>query len=120
VTHATRRRYESAEGFLKNSKRLREGLEKMIEQERAAMHGDPEQVAKAWLERLSKVDDERRGYLRLAASDSGGPMWATPQGRRQIGIASFGAGCGDKGHPGVYAEVNAPSIRTFITNAANR
>jgi secreted trypsin-like serine protease len=53
--------------------------------------------------------------------DSGGPMWAkTPRGRRQIGITSFGAGCGDKGHPGVYAEVNAPSIRNFITNAANR
>ncbi len=53
--------------------------------------------------------------------DSGGPLWATtPQGRHQIGITSFGAGCGVKGYPGVYAEVNAPSIRSFITDAARR
>jgi secreted trypsin-like serine protease len=53
--------------------------------------------------------------------DSGGPMWATPpQGRRQIGITSFGRGCGEKGKPGVYAEVNASSIRNFITNAASK
>jgi secreted trypsin-like serine protease len=53
--------------------------------------------------------------------DSGGPMWAkTPQGRRQIGIASFGYGCGARGYPGVYTEVNAPSIRSFITDAASR
>ncbi len=52
--------------------------------------------------------------------DSGGPMWATtPQGRRQIGITSFGAGCGAQGYPGVYTEVNAPSIRTFIIDAAS-
>ncbi len=53
--------------------------------------------------------------------DSGGPMWATtPQGRRQIGITSFGAGCGAQGYPGVYTEVNASPIRTFITDAARR
>jgi secreted trypsin-like serine protease len=53
--------------------------------------------------------------------DSGGPMWATtPQGRRQIGITSFGRGCGARGYPGVYAEVNASSIRSFITGAARR
>ncbi len=53
--------------------------------------------------------------------DSGGPLWATtPQGRRQIGITSFGQGCGARGYPGVYTEVNATSIRSFITNAASR
>jgi DNA repair exonuclease SbcCD ATPase subunit len=31
------------------------------------MRGDPEQEARAWLEKLSEVDQERRGYLRLAA-----------------------------------------------------
>jgi multidrug resistance efflux pump len=46
---------------------LRAGLEEMIEQERAGLRGDPEQEAKAWLEALSEVDQERRGYLRLAA-----------------------------------------------------
>jgi chromosome segregation ATPase len=39
----------------------------MIEQERAGLRGDPDQEAKTWLEKLSEVDQERRGYLRLAA-----------------------------------------------------
>ncbi len=53
--------------------------------------------------------------------DSGGPMWATTsQGRYQIGITSFGAGCGAQGYPGVYAEVNAGTIRSFIIDAARR
>lgn len=53
--------------------------------------------------------------------DSGGPMFTRASGRyTQIGITSFGAGCGAPGAPGVYAEVNSPSIRNFITNAANK
>ena len=53
--------------------------------------------------------------------DSGGPMFAkTASGPRQIGITSFGAGCGAQGYPGVYTEVNAASIRSFITAAARR
>jgi secreted trypsin-like serine protease len=53
--------------------------------------------------------------------DSGGPMFAkTASGPRQIGITSFGAGCGAQGYPGVYAEVNAPSTRSFIVDAARR
>ncbi|MDQ3912828.1 MAG: serine protease [Actinomycetota bacterium] len=53
--------------------------------------------------------------------DSGGPMFAkTDNGPRQIGITSWGAGCGARGHPGVYAEVNAGTIRSFITDAASR
>jgi secreted trypsin-like serine protease len=52
--------------------------------------------------------------------DSGGPMWVkAAAGRRQIGITSFGRGCGARGYPGVYTEVNAPSIRNFIQQAAN-
>jgi secreted trypsin-like serine protease len=52
--------------------------------------------------------------------DSGGPMWVnTAAGRRQIGITSFGRGCGAEGYPGVYTEVNAPSIRNFIQQAAS-
>jgi site-specific DNA recombinase len=54
-------------GLLKDPERLRAGLEELIEQERSAMRGDPEREAKAWLERLSEVDQERRGFLRLAA-----------------------------------------------------
>lgn len=47
--------------------------------------------------------------------DSGGPMFAqTPNGPTQIGITSFGTGCGAPDYPGVYAEVNNPSISGFI------
>jgi site-specific DNA recombinase len=54
-------------GLLKDPERLRAGLEEMIEQERAGLRGDPDQEMKAWLEKLAEVDQERRGYLRLAA-----------------------------------------------------
>ena len=51
--------------------------------------------------------------------DSGGPMFTRVSGRyTQIGVTSFGIGCGARGYPGVYAEVSASSIRNFITNAA--
>jgi site-specific DNA recombinase len=53
--------------LLKDPERLRVGLERMIEEERAGMRGDPDQEAKAWLERLSEFETERRGYIRLAA-----------------------------------------------------
>jgi len=54
--------------------------------------------------------------------DSGGPAFAqTPGGPRQIGITSFGgARCGARDQPGVYTEVNASSIRNFITSMAKR
>ena len=53
--------------------------------------------------------------------DSGGPMFSKPNGKfTQIGITSWGIGCGASGYPGVYAEVNNPSIRGFITNAASK
>jgi secreted trypsin-like serine protease len=38
----------------------------------------------------------------------------------QIGITSFGLGCAYKDFPGVYTEVNNPSIRSFLTNAASK
>ena len=54
-------------GLLKDPERLRAGLEKLIEQERAGARGDPGREASAWLEKLSEVEQERRNYLRLAA-----------------------------------------------------
>jgi secreted trypsin-like serine protease len=51
--------------------------------------------------------------------DSGGPMFErTDRGFYQVGITSFGAGCGARNFPGVYTEVNNPSISTFIEGAA--
>ena len=54
-------------GLLKDPERLRAGLDEMIEQERAGMHGNPDQEAASWLEKISEVEQERRGYLRFGA-----------------------------------------------------
>jgi hypothetical protein len=54
-------------GLLKDPGRLKAGLEEMIDQERAGLRGDPGHEVKVWLEKLAEVDQERRGYLRLAA-----------------------------------------------------
>lgn len=52
--------------------------------------------------------------------DSGGPLFATtPTGVRiQMGIVSWGQGCGKNHFVGVYGEVNSPTIRTFIQQTA--
>jgi trypsin len=52
--------------------------------------------------------------------DSGGPLFGTlADGRRvQVGIVSYGLGCATPEFPGVYGEVNNPSIHEFITSTA--
>jgi trypsin len=52
--------------------------------------------------------------------DSGGPLFGTlADGRRvQVGIVSYGLGCATPAFPGVYGEVNNPSIHDFITRNA--
>lgn len=51
--------------------------------------------------------------------DSGGPLFAkTNNGPVQVGITSYGAGCGAPGYPGVYTEVNAPAVSNFIASSA--
>ncbi|MDP9439462.1 MAG: recombinase family protein [Actinomycetota bacterium] len=46
---------------------LKAELGRMIELERSVVRGDPDREAKHWLERLSGAEEERRGFLRLAA-----------------------------------------------------
>jgi hypothetical protein len=48
--------------------------------------------------------------------DSGGPL-VVPVGSNYAlaGITSFGEGCADPAHPGVYAEVADPGIHEFLT-----
>jgi trypsin len=51
--------------------------------------------------------------------DSGGPLWGTRGGRRtQIGIVSYGLGCGVPTQAGVYSEVNNSAIRAFVRSVA--
>jgi trypsin len=52
--------------------------------------------------------------------DSGGPMFGTLADGRlvQVGIVSYGLGCAVPAFPGVYGEVNNPSIHDFITSTA--
>jgi hypothetical protein len=59
--------WEFVSALLKNPEQLREDLERMVELERRGLHGDPDREAEAWLAKLAEVDQERRGYLRLAA-----------------------------------------------------
>lgn len=73
-------------------------------------------------------DSRYTGRLMLAAGregkdtcqgDSGGPIFVQNDNRVfQIGITSFGDGCGARGFPGVYAEANSDEIRPFIYRAA--
>jgi secreted trypsin-like serine protease len=54
------------------------------------------------------------------ASDGNGDNGASSAKYTQIGITSFGfAGCGAQGIPGVYTEVNASPISSFIKRAAS-
>jgi site-specific DNA recombinase len=59
--------WEFVSGLLKNPDRLRAGLDEMIRREREVTRGNPDRDAKTWAEKIAEVDQERRGYLKLAA-----------------------------------------------------
>ena len=60
------------------------------------------------------------GFLKDSCQgDSGGPLFArTPGGLTQVGVVSYGLGCGVPTFPGVYSEVNETGIRDFIRQHA--
>jgi hypothetical protein len=68
---------------------------------------------------LCAGDDDRDACF----GDSGGPLVQqnsvpTPVDDRLVGIVSWGAyGCADADFPGVYTEIAAPSVRSFVTQA---
>ena len=54
-------------GILLDPAELRSDLDRAIALEREGRYGDPEAEARHWLEKLSEIEEERRGFLRLAA-----------------------------------------------------
>jgi site-specific DNA recombinase len=58
--------WEFISGLLKDPERIRAGMERLIDQERASGHADPEREAKAWLEKLAEVDHQRARAQDLA------------------------------------------------------
>jgi len=59
--------WEFVSGLLKSPDALREGLERMIEEEKTVMRGNPEREAKTWLSKLAEVDRKRSGFQDMAA-----------------------------------------------------
>jgi site-specific DNA recombinase len=59
--------WEFVRGILLDPAELRSDLDLAIELEKEGRYGDPEAEAKHWLQKLSEIDEERRGFLRLAA-----------------------------------------------------
>jgi site-specific DNA recombinase len=59
--------WNEVSGLMKSPDQLTADLERMIELERQDNRGDPDREAKVWLDKLTEVDQERRGCLRLAA-----------------------------------------------------
>jgi DNA repair exonuclease SbcCD ATPase subunit len=54
-------------GLLKDPERIRAGLDRLIEEERANVGRDPGRDAEYWSKRMAEAEVERRGYHRLAA-----------------------------------------------------
>jgi site-specific DNA recombinase len=67
ATKLERQVWEFVRGILLDPAELRSDLDRAIELEKEGRYGDPEAEAKHWLEKLSEIDEERRGFLRLAA-----------------------------------------------------
>ncbi len=64
--------------------------------------------------------DTGRGGVDACQGDSGGPMVRKDGSGRwvQVGIVSFGVGCGRRAYPGVYTQVS--TFRDAITKAARK
>ena len=59
-----------------------------------------------------------QGGVDTCHGDSGGPMFGTTTAgvRRVVGATSWGTGCAEAGHPGVYARVADTALRTWIAS----
>jgi hypothetical protein len=59
--------WDLVSGLLKDPERLREGLERMIEEERKGVRGVPEREARMWLKKIAEADRKRSGFQDMAA-----------------------------------------------------
>lgn len=58
--------WEFVRGLLRDPERIRAGLDRLIEEERANAGRDPERDVEFWSRKITEADIERRGYHRLA------------------------------------------------------
>ena len=54
--------WDFVSGLLKDPERIRAGMEKLIEQERAGGYGDPEQEARVWADQIAECSRLRTAY----------------------------------------------------------
>jgi site-specific DNA recombinase len=55
--------------LLKDPKRIRQGLDALIEEEREGLREDPEQETKTWLDKIAEADRKRSAFQEMAAED---------------------------------------------------
>jgi site-specific DNA recombinase len=67
ATKLERQVWDFVRSIMLDPEELRSDLDRAIELEREGRRGDPEAETAHWLEKLSEADEERRGFLRLAA-----------------------------------------------------
>jgi site-specific DNA recombinase len=67
ATDVERRVWEFVSDLLTDPDQLRADLYAMIEEERNGMHGEPEQEAKPWLNKLAQVESKRSRFQDMAA-----------------------------------------------------
>ena len=54
--------WDLVSGLLKDPERLRAGLEKLVEEERRSVRGNPHKEVEVWANKLSEVDRKRSAY----------------------------------------------------------
>src|SRR5918997_693866 len=59
--------WEAVSGLMKDPEQLRSDLQKVIEQERRDIRGEPLRQTKVWLDKLAEVDRKRSGFQDMAA-----------------------------------------------------
>jgi secreted trypsin-like serine protease len=62
----------------------------------------------------------KQGRKDACQGDSGGPLTAGPNNRVLYGVTSWGFGCAEPYHYGVYARVADPAIRAFLERQISR